>query len=164
MEQLLKSAALDTHLITVFGRTCPMPRRIAWYGEQDYRYSGVHHPARALTPELKSLARQLERDLGQPFNCVLLNQYRTGLDSMGWHSDDDYKHGGHPLIASISLGATRRFRVRAKNAPSNSIGVDLPGGSLIIMGQEVQATHAHAVPRTAKPVGERLNLTFRFMA
>lgn len=164
MDNLMESAGLGTHSITVFGQTCPMPRRIAWYGDQDYSYSGVHHPARALPPMLNRLALQLERDLGQPFNCVLLNHYRTGRDSMGWHSDDDYKHDGHPLIASISLGATRRFRLRAKQDPSRSLGLDLEHGSLFVMGANTQRTHAHAVTRTRRAVAERLNLTFRFIA
>jgi len=163
MEDLLATADLETHRIHVFGRSCPMPRRIAWFGQESYSYSGVHHPARPLPENLKRIAEQLRLDLDQPFNCVLLNHYLDGRDSMGWHSDDDYAAGDYPKIASISLGGTRRFRLRPKGDPARSIGMDLTHGSLLTMGAGTQLTHQHAVPRTRRKVDQRLNLTFRWM-
>ena len=163
MADLLETANLDTHLIRIFGRTCPMPRRIAWFGDQSYSYSGVQHPARPLPGNIQRLAQQLENDLEQPFNGVLLNHYRTGEDSMGWHTDDDYDAGEYPKIASISLGATRRFRLRPKSDPSLSMSVDLDHGSLLVMGAGTQLTHQHALPKMRKALGGRLNLTFRWM-
>jgi alkylated DNA repair dioxygenase AlkB len=94
---------------------------------------------------------------------MLGNLYRTGADSMGWHSDDEPKLGPAPVLASLSFGATRRFVVRRKDDKSRKIDVPLPGNSLLIMRGATQANWQHAIPKTRKPVGPRINLTFRKM-
>jgi alkylated DNA repair dioxygenase AlkB len=95
---------------------------------------------------------------------VLANLYRDGADYMGWHSDDERALGPQPVIASLSLGATRRFRVKSRHAPARELALDLPAGSLLVMRGDTQEHFRHALPKTAKPVGERINLTFRRIA
>ena len=104
---LLHDLAWEEQRFTIYGRTMPMPRLIAMYGPVGYRYSGVVHPPRALSPRLDAIRRQVEDVTGRRFNSVLANLYRDGRDSVGWHRDSDYAHGGQPDIASVSFGATR---------------------------------------------------------
>ena len=153
----------EEHVFAMFGRTVPMPRRIAWVGEVAYAYSGITHPPRAWTPRLAELRARVEALSGVALNVVLLNLYRDGADSMGWHSDDDYDTGGQPVIASLSLGATRRFLLRHKRRKV-TVAVDLEPGSLLVMGEGSQAEWRHRLPRVSGPVGVRINLTFRHMA
>jgi len=98
------------------------------------------------------------------FNSVLANLYRDGRDSMGWHSDDEPELGAQPAIASLSLGSTRRFVLKHRNDPSRKFALELPHGSLLLMRGATQANYRHALPRTARPVGPRINLTFRRIA
>ncbi len=163
---LVDETPWESHTFSIFGRTVAMPRRIAFYGPFPYAYSGLVHPARPLTPRLCALRERVEALSGHPFTCVLLNLYRDGQDAMGWHSDDDYPHGGHPAVASLNLGATRRFRVQAKRGPKprDGFGLDLTHGGLLVMEGRSQQDWRHSVPRTARPVGVRVNLTFRHMA
>ncbi len=109
---------------------------------------------------LLELRQRLERSLGARFNSVLANAYRDGQDSMGWHADDEPELGPRPLIASISLGATRRFLIRERGR-SRSSGLDLETGSLLVMKGDCQSTYRHCVPKTRKPAGLRINLTYR---
>lgn len=164
LRDLLTSTPWGDHSMRILGREVPMPRRIAWFGEHAIGYSGLVHPARPLTEPLRALAEQLEDATGQPYNGVLLNLYRSGDDAMGWHSDDDFDAGPHRGIASVSLGATRRFRVRARRGGGPSVGVDLEHGSLLWMPPGFQERHQHAVPRTRRARGPRINLTYRWMA
>lgn len=159
---LVAETPWEAHTFTIFGRTVPMPRRIQLYGPHGYRYSGLLHPARPLTPTLEALRSRVELATGLAFNSVLLNLYRDGQDSMGWHQDDDYPHGGQPAVASLSLGATRRFRLRPRGG-GPGLSLDLDSGSLLVLSGEALTGWQHAVPRTARPVGPRLNLTWRHM-
>ena len=102
----------ESQRFTIYGRTMPMPRLIAMYGPVGYRYSGVVHPPRALAPRLEEIRRSVTAVTGRDFNSVLANLYRDGCDSVGWHRDSDYAHGGQPDIASVSFGASRRFELR----------------------------------------------------
>ena len=147
----------------IMGRRVALPRLTAWYGDAGYRYSGIDNPPRPwleLLVELKGVAEALA---GSPFNSVLLNLYRDGRDSMGWHSDDERSLGPEPVIASLSFGATRRFRLKHKQQPGLAIGLDLPPGSCLIMAGALQHHWRHALPKTARPVGSRVNLTFRLI-
>jgi alkylated DNA repair dioxygenase AlkB len=141
-----------------------MPRRVAFFGPHDYAYSGLLHPARPLPPWLDDLRRRVEAAAGQPFNTVLANLYRTGADSVSWHSDDDYPHGGHPAVASLSLGATRRFRVAHRRERERRHALDLTAGGLLVMTGRSQLDWRHALPKSATAAGARVNLTFRYMA
>ena len=148
--------------ITLFGRPVLQPRLMDWYADPGvtYRYSGLTLTPKPWPAVLSELRERLETHCGAPFNSVLCNAYRDGQDSMGWHADDEPELGPEPLIASLNLGATRRFRIRAKGG-GPSLGVDLEAGSLLLMTGRSQADYQHAVPKTRRPVGLRINLTFR---
>ena len=147
---------------TIYGRTTPMPRLIAMYGPVGYRYSGVVHPPRPLPPDVDAIRRRVEDVVARTFNSVLANLYRDGRDSVGWHRDSDYAHGGQPDIASVSLGATRRFELRDRAARAR-VAVDLEAGSLLVITGDAVARWWHRVPKTSRAVGPRVNLTFRHM-
>jgi alkylated DNA repair dioxygenase AlkB len=147
--------------VQLFGREIPEPRLTAWYGRADYTYSGRTVRARALPAFLAALAAEVERDAGHAFNAVLLNLYRDGRDSMGLHADDEPELGDNPLIASVSLGATRRFQLRPKRGSSSPITLELEHGSLLVMGGTCQHVFRHGVPKERREVGARINLTFR---
>lgn len=144
----------------MFGRELPVPRRIAYYGAHPYRYSGLDHPARPMPDVLEDLRRRAASAAGVPFNSVLCNLYRDGRDSMGYHRDNEPEIDPH-CIASVSLGATRRFRLRHRGT-RETVTVDLADGSLLLM-VDCQDQWEHAIPRTRRPVGERINLTFRVL-
>lgn len=144
------------------GQDVPMPRQVAWYSEpaQSYGYSGIQHEGRPFTPTLTDLRLRLSEEAKVAFNSVLLNRYRTGQDSVAWHADDEEELGPAPVIASLSLGATRRFGFKAKEG-ADRLSLDLTHGSLLLMRRQTQRHYLHCIGKTAKPVSERVNLTFR---
>ena len=141
----------------------PFPRLTALYADEGvvYTYSGVTYPSLIWTDELDAVRRRVEQAAGGPFNSVLLNRYRDGGDSIGWHADDEPEFGERPVIASVSFGGTRTFQLRHKTRKELKALVELTHGSLLIMRGGTQANWVHQVPKTARPVEERLNLTFR---
>lgn len=145
-----------------FGREVPLPRLTAWYGPAPYAYSGVVHAPRPIPEFLRPLSVLVTAASG-PVNCLLANLYRNGQDAMGWHADDEGLFGRRPLIASLSLGATRRFALRHRRSHAR-IDLELTSGSLLVMAGACQENWLHAVPRTRRPVGPRINLTFRRLA
>ena len=151
--------------IELFGRTTAMPRLTTCYSDSgcSYRYSGLRRYGIAWTEELSATRDLLVREVGALFNYMLGNRYRSGADCVGWHSDDETDLGDEPVIASLSLGATRRFRVRCRSAPA-SVGLDLTHGSLLIMWGLSQQDFKHCLTRTRRAVGERVNLSFRLVA
>ena len=166
LAQLTAGAAWEQRTIRIFGEALPQPRLTAWYGDPAarYTYSGLTWEPRPWLPALLALHHHLEAATGTSFNSVLLNLYRTGHDSMGWHADDEPELGPAPVIASLSLGATRRFRLRPRPGLTHPpLGLDLPHGSLLLMRGSTQQHWQHALPKTARPVGPRLNLTFRWV-
>ena len=162
LEQLRAGLEWEEQRFTIYGRTTPMPRLIAMYGPVGYRYSGVVHPPRPLPARVDAIRRRVEEVAGRAFNSVLANLYRDGRDSVGWHRDSDYVHGGQPDIASVSFGATRRFELRDRDGRTR-VGMDLDSGSVRLMTGEAIARWWHRVPKTSRPVGPRVNLTFRHM-
>jgi len=152
--------------IVMFGRRRRVPRLVAWHGDPGatYRYSGVTHEPRPWTPALRRIQRRVEELTAQRFNAVLLNLYRDGRDGMGWHADDEPELGPDPAIASVSLGATRRFRMRHRRRKQQVLDLELEHGSLLLMQGPTQHHWVHALPKTTRPVGERINLTFRRVA
>jgi len=148
--------------IVLFGQRRRVPRRVAWYGDPDakYTYSGVLHEPLEWIPPIQAVRERAEALAGQRFNSVLLNLYRDGRDGMGWHADDEPELGPQPVIASVSLGATRRFRMRHRRR-REIVSLDLGHGSLLLMAGPTQHHWVHAVPKTTRAVGERINLTFR---
>jgi alkylated DNA repair dioxygenase AlkB len=163
MADLLQQTRFEQPEIRMMGKSLRTPRLVAWYGDEPYGYSGLVHPSRPWTPILDALRALASRLAQSPFNGVLLNLYRDGSDSMGWHSDDEPELGANPVVASLSLGATRRFRLRHKRDRSLSFGLDLSHGSMLVMSGPIQHHWQHALPKTARAVGARLNLTFRWL-
>ena len=149
--------------IVMFGRRVPVPRLVAWYGDPGarYAYSGTGHDPLAWTPALRRVRQRVTELTGVEFNAVLLNRYRDGRDGMGWHADDEPELGLQPVIASVSFGATRRFCLRHRRRRDQRIDLQLTEGSLLCMSGATQHHWVHAVPKTRRPVGERINLTFR---
>ena len=153
----------SVHRLRLFGRDVDAPRLSCWVGDAGaaYRYSGVRFEPLPWTPTLAGLRERLQRELGVAFDSVLANLYRDGRDGMGWHSDDERELGAEPVIASVSLGATRRFVLKHRQDPARRLALDLPHGSLLVMSGATQARYRHALPKTTRVAGERINLTFR---
>lgn len=153
----------EVHRLRLFGREVASPRLSSWIGDPEavYAYSGARFVPRPWPSALAAVRVRLADALGVPFNSVLANLYRDGRDAMGWHSDDEPELGPQPVIASLSLGAARRFVLASRDAPTRRLAIDLPHGSLLVMQGATQRRYRHALPRTAKPVGPRINLTFR---
>jgi alkylated DNA repair dioxygenase AlkB len=161
---LRESLPWEVHKVRLFGREVPAPRLSCWIGDPGtaYRYSGQRHQPRPWPACLRPVRARLEAELGAPFNSVLANLYRDGRDAMGWHRDDERDLGRAPVIASVSLGAPRRFLVKPHGDPkAKALALELPHGSLLVMAGEFQRRYRHALPRTARQVGPRINLTFR---
>ncbi len=151
--------------IVLFGESRRVPRLVAWHGDPGtaYTYSGTAHEPLPWTAALQSIRHRVEALTGHPFNSVLLNRYRDGRDGMGWHADDERELGHEPAIASVSLGATRRFKLRHRRRHDAITTIELAHGDLLLMAGATQHAYVHAVPKTARAVGERINLTFRFV-
>ena len=162
-ESVRRQVAWECHRIKIFGREVDSPRLSCWMGDEgaSYVYSQTRFEPKPWLPQLQSLRERLQKEFEWKFNSVLANCYRNGLDSMGWHSDDEPELGKQPVIASISLGATRRFSFKAKTEGAKAMHLELPHGSLLIMRGDTQKNYRHALAKTAKPTGERINLTFR---
>jgi alkylated DNA repair dioxygenase AlkB len=140
----------------------PFPRLTAWYADPGiiYRYSGITHRGVGWTPLVLEIKERVEEAAQAPFNSLLLNRYRTGRDSMGFHADAEPELGINPVIASVSLGAVREFILEHKKT-RQQLSYRLAHGSLLIMGGTCQHHWVHALPKTREQVGERINLTFR---
>lgn len=161
---LRKSLAWRQDSIKMYGKELLIPRLQAWYGDREvkYKYSGILLEPLAWTSALLELKESIEAVSNTKFNSVLVNLYRDGKDSMGWHSDDEPELGKNPVIASLSLGAVRRFSFRHRQRKDLvKIRMDLLDGSLLIMCGNTQHNWQHSLPKTTKKVGERINLTFR---
>jgi alkylated DNA repair dioxygenase AlkB len=143
-------------------RMGPFPRLTAWYADAGltYSYSGVTHEALPWTEALAEVCRRVEAAAATPFNSVLLNFYRDGQDSIGYHTDAEPELGVNPAIASISLGSVRQFVLKHIKS-GEKLKYDLAHGSLLLMGGTCQHHWVHGVPKTKAEVGPRINLTFR---
>jgi alkylated DNA repair dioxygenase AlkB len=153
----------EQHRVRLFGRELDSPRLSCWIGDDDarYSYSRMQFEPRPWLPELAGLRDQIALVCAAKFNSVLCNLYRDGRDSMGLHSDDEAELGPAPVIASLSLGGVRRFRLRHKRDKSLGLTLDLPSGSLLLMRGATQESYRHDLPKTAREVAARINLTFR---
>ena len=150
----------ERHRIRIRGREVDCPRLSGWEGDATYAYSGLTLRPAPWTPSVTAVRRRIEAATGEAFNSVLANLYRDGGDRMGWHADDEPELGRSPVIASVSLGAPRRFLLRPKRGGA-SVPILLEPGSLLVMRGATQRHWMHSVPPTRRPVGPRLNLTFR---
>jgi alkylated DNA repair dioxygenase AlkB len=152
--------------ILIFGQRRLVPRLVAWHGDPGarYVYSGTEHRPQPWTSTLEDIRDRASALAGVAFNAVLLNLYRDGRDGMGWHADDEPELGRNPVIASVSLGAERRFCLRHRRRRDLKVDLPLPHGSLLCMSGATQHHWLHALPKTSRPTGERINLTFRQVA
>jgi len=155
----------ERHHLRIFGREVASPRLSCWIGDAGaaYRYSGARFEPRAWTPALAELRDGLAVRADGRSNSVLCNLYRDGRDSMGWHSDDEPELGVDPVILSLSFGGVRRFRLRHRQRPQLRLELDLPSGSLLRMAGTTQRFYRHDLPKTARAVAARINLTFRLI-
>ena len=144
--------------ISLFGKTHPVPRLTAYYGEFPYRYSGVEHPARPFPEYLNNIRLQVEQLSGFRFNAVLCNFYRNGNDRVGFHRDNEPMID-QTCIASVSSGAIRTFRLRHRET-RQVINIELEDNSLLLM-LNCQDQWEHALPASRKVTAGRINLTFR---
>jgi alkylated DNA repair dioxygenase AlkB len=165
MTRLVETLPLAQESIVLFGRTVPMPRLTSWHGDPgcSYAYSGRLFQPAPWTRELGAMRDSLSLREGCPFNSVLVNHYRDGRDAMGEHADDEPELGPSRedvRIASVSLGAPRRFVLRHQKTRA-VFPFHLGEGSVLVMGGTTQRHYRHHVPRTRTPVGPRMNLTFR---
>lgn len=147
--------------IKMFGKLVAIPRLQNFMGDPGirYRYSGLTLTASGWHPVVKKIKELAEAASNTEFNAVLINLYRDGQDSMGWHKDDEPELGPEPTIVSVSLGATRRFLLRAADKTQHELLLN--SGSLLVMGPELQKHWQHSIPKTRKQIGPRINLTFR---
>lgn len=162
-ELLKTSIEWEQHHIQLFGKKHLAPRLSAWYGDEGakYTYSGLElHPA-PMPEILLELRETVNKAAQSHFNSVLLNLYRNGNDSMGWHSDDETELGKNPTIASLNFGASRKFALKHKSLHYERREIQLHHGSLLIMSGTIQHYWKHCVPKTKKMVSDRINLTFR---
>jgi alkylated DNA repair dioxygenase AlkB len=162
-EQLLNEIPWQQDEIKVFGKTHPQPRLTALFGNdgKPYSYSNIKmqpHPWNILLQKIKSLVEDYSET---NFTSVLLNQYRNGKDSNGWHADNEKELGTNPVIASLSFGAERTFQLKHNSDLSLKKSIVLEHGSLLIMKGTTQHFWKHQIPKTSKPIGRRVNLTFR---
>jgi len=149
--------------LMLYGKKIKTPRLTAWYGDQNvaYKYSGVTFYALPFTAELIKIKAAIEPLANQQFNSVLLNLYRDGNDSMGWHADDEPELGKNPIIASVNFGQPRRFDFRHKDNHAIKHQIMLGNGSLLIMKGDIQHHWQHQIAKSLKVKEVRINLTFR---
>lgn len=163
-DELLSQTPWQEQPINIYGKRTALPRLTCWYGDPNaaYKYSGVRNEPRAWTPTLTMIRNTVGEFLNYRFNSVLLNYYRNGEDSLGWHADDEPELGPCPLIASVSLGGERRFAIKRTGDPKTRVNVLLKPDSLLVMKHDAQINWKHSLPkmRAASP---RINLTFRFV-
>lgn len=161
-DQLQKSLRWDADQVMMFGKLVTTRRKVAWAGDPEctYTYSGVKKSPQAWTPELLSIKTQLEELTQSEFNSCLLNFYHDGSDGMGWHSDDEKELDANSPIASLSLGAQRKFAFRHK-VDKTTIPLYLESGSALIMHSPTQQFWQHTLLKTKTVSNPRINLTFR---
>ncbi|MDZ7686295.1 MAG: alpha-ketoglutarate-dependent dioxygenase AlkB [Gammaproteobacteria bacterium] len=156
--------AWEQSMITLFGQPRAIPRLNAWYADDGltYTYSRKTFEPHPWTSALLGIRRRVEATTGYEFNSVLANLYRDGRDSNGWHSDDEPELGQNPIIASVSLGGERKFHLRHRTRKDiDRLHLTLEHGSLLLMTGRTRRCWAHQLPKTAKAVAPRINLTFR---
>lgn len=152
-------------VINIMGKQIPIPRLQNWFGDPNtsYTYSRIRLQALAFPDWMEQLRAAVERETGNSFNRALVNYYRDGKDSVDWHADDEASLGFEPLIASVSVGAERIFQLR-HNVSREKVKINLPHGSLLLMGAGVQENWQHSVAKVKQLDEPRVNFTFRYMA
>lgn len=151
--------------IKVFGKEYDQPRLTALFAnnKNPYTYSNITMHPTPFSPVLLEIKSKIEKTLNQTFTTCLLNLYRNGQDSNGWHADNEKELGKNPVIASVSLGAERLFHMKHRTDKTQKLRLNLAHGSLLVMSGSTQHHWLHQIPKTKKNVGERINLTFRII-
>lgn len=162
-KHLLEETPWQHDSITLFGKTHPQPRLTAFYGGADlsYSYSNIKMSANPWNSTLLELKNKIEVKASTTFNSVLLNLYRDGKDSNGWHADDEKELGFNPIIASVTLGSERFFHLKHIYNPIHKCKIKLENGSLLLMKGSTQHFYKHQIPKTSQVIDPRINLTFR---
>jgi len=164
-EKLLNEIPWQQDEIMTFGKTHPQPRLTALFGNEgkQYAYSNIVMQPHSWNPLLMFIKSEIEAVCNENFTTVLLNLYRNGKDSNGWHADNEKELGRNPVIASVSFGAERIFHLQHNSITEAKQKITLQNGSLLIMKGETQHYWKHQIPKTAKEIGPRINLTFRII-
>jgi alkylated DNA repair dioxygenase AlkB len=162
-EQLTTNIPWQQDDIRVFGKTYPQPRLTALFGNEgkSYSYSNIKMQPQPWIPLLQKIKSKVESVSDSDFTTVLLNQYRDGKDSNGWHADNEKELGQNPIIASVSFGAERMFQLKHNSISNAKLNIVLEHGSLLLMKGTTQHFWKHQIPKTSKPISKRINLTFR---
>lgn len=167
LRDLLSTVPWSQESIKVFGRSVPQPRLTCWMGDpgSSYRYSGLQMVPKSWSHAVSLIKYKIEKALNVSFNGALLNFYRDGGDSMGWHRDNEKELGSEPVIASASFGAQRSFDFRRYKSRDEKLRLQLDHGSLLLMSGTLQKHWEHRLPKISKAsrsqVGPRINITFR---
>lgn len=161
--QLLNKIPWQQDPITIFGKTYDQPRLTALHANNSnpYSYSGITMYPNKMTAELTEIQNRITSVTPVKFTSVLLNLYRDGKDSNGWHADNEKELGKSPVIASVSFGASRFFHLKHRTIKDARLKILLKSGSLLVMEEDTQEKWLHQIPKTAKQIGPRINLTFR---
>lgn len=164
--QLLENTPWKQRTQTIYDKKVLTPRLTAWYGddEKSYKLGGSEFEVNAWTPQLLSLKNRIEEAFEYEFNSVLLNLYRDNNDSVAWHRDKESRYGDRPVIASLSLGQTRKFDFRKLDHHQSKYSIPLPHGSLLMMKGDLQESWEHRIAKSALHMKERINLTFRLVS
>lgn len=157
---LLGCMEFEQRSVKLFGRSIPQPRLIAWCGPVAYTYSGLTLPPKQVPDCLQGVLTRVRHAAATEFNHLLLNLYRNGSDSMGYHADNEPELGPAPVVATLSLGASRRFTLRARRG-QQSLTLEMAHGDLVIMAGRCQEEFVHAIPKQPRLLEPRLSITFR---
>jgi len=162
---LKKNIQWQQDQITIFGKTMDLPRLTAWYGDEEcvYTYSGISMQPKPWNDDLRLIKERIESKTKITFNSCLLNYYRSGKDSMGWHQDNEQELGENPIIGSVSFGETRPFQLKHIKLDLKKTDIPLTHGSFLIMQGTTQHFWKHKIPKTTRNINPRINLTFRII-
>ena len=164
-KKFLDNIPWQNYKIKIFGKTYDQPRLTSFHsiGNKNYNYSQIGIKNNIMTKDLSSLLNKIHDKTDYRFNSVLLNLYRDGMDSNGWHSDNETELGEDPKIASITLGQERFFHIKHKKIKHLRYKILLKHGSLLLMGEKSQTEWVHQIPKTKKKIDPRINLTYRYI-
>jgi alkylated DNA repair dioxygenase AlkB len=162
IDELQQKVSWKPDEVIMFGKKIITKREMAWYGNEgmEYRYSGITRKPLIWIAPLLEIKKRVEAKTGAEFNSCLLNLYHDGSESMGWHSDDEPELGPEPIIASVSLGAERKFSFKHRKT-GETVSLILANGSLLLMQGKTQAAWVHALAKSTRVKEPRINLTFR---
>ena len=165
LQQLKTEIPWQQDTITVYGKNHLQPRLTALFGNEGkpYGYSNIVMQPHHWNPLLTFIKEEVEKQCEEKFTTVLLNYYRNGQDSNGWHADNEKELGRNPIIASVSFGEERIFQLKHNTIESAKQNITLQHGSLLIMKGTTQQYWKHQIPKTKKEIGSRINLTFRII-